>query len=81
MQTRERETERENSELLLLILVTTDGAVHPCAPTVELRWRSRQTLDEGLMGILVSLTLTEDVILGLGAPPLYRHVGWRSADL
>ena len=39
---RERKIEiKENSNVLLQILVTIDGAVHPCAPTVEVRWRSR----------------------------------------
>ena len=67
---RERKTEiKENSKFLLQILDTTDGAVHPCAPTVEVRWQSRQTLNEGLTGILVFLSLTENTIVVWGRHP------------
>ena len=67
---RETKTEiKENSKFLLQILVTIDEAVHLCAPTVELRWQSRQILREGLMGILVLLLLTENTIVGCGHHP------------
>ena len=62
---RERKTKiREKSKFLLQILVTIDCAVHPCAPTMELRWQSRQTLGDGLVGILVLLLLIENTIVG-----------------
>ena len=69
MEKREKTEIKENSEFLLQILVTTDGAVHPCAPTVELRWRSRQMLGDGLTGLLVLLSLTENTIVGWGRHP------------
>ena len=43
--TRER---RETQVLQLQKFDYNDGSVHPCAPTMELRWRSRQILGEGL---------------------------------
>ena len=64
MEKREEDKDKKNSEFLLRILVTSDGAIHPCAPTVELRWQSRQTLDYRLTGILVLNLLTENAIVG-----------------
>ena len=65
----EEDRDKRELKIFIAILVTTDGAIHLCAPTMDLRWRSRQTLDEGLMGILVSLSLTKNAIVGWGRHP------------